>query len=168
MLPVSPLVHSLPFPLSSFFPSLPPSPSSLPFLPPSLSSLPPYPSSLPLSLHFFFPHPSALFMTADSRRVSLTMVLTLTTILSPFLTFLHLPSTPPSLYPLRPYSLTNSGKADSQRRLLANCVEEFGLAVLGDVMGDLQVAKGTWSMWGKQSAYNFLLDDITACSISIK
>ena len=65
------------------------------------------------------------------------MVLTLTTFLS--LPPLHLPSTS-----LRPYSLTNSGKADSQRCLLANGVEEFGLAVLGDVVGDLQVAKGTW------------------------
>lgn len=144
--PLSSLSSLLLLPLPSSLSFLSSFPSSLPLLP---SSLPPYPSSLPLSLHFFFPHPSALFMTADSRRVSLTMVLTLTTILSPFLTFLHLPSTPPSLYPLRPYSLTNSGKADSQRRLLANCVEEFGLAVLGDVVGDLQVAKGTWSMWGR-------------------
>lgn len=50
-------------------------------------------------------------------------------LLPSFLSFLSLQTSP-----LRPYPLTDSGKADSQRRPPANGVEEFGLAILADVM----------------------------------
>ena len=40
-------------------------------------------------------------------------------------------------------SLTNSGKADSNRSFLANFTEEFGFGVFGDVMSHFKVSKGT-------------------------
>lgn len=116
-------------------------------------------SSLPpsiLSCYFMqtIPLPSAFFMITDSlARHDASGVNPNPLPLPSFLSFLSLQTSP-----LRPYPLTDSGKADSQRRPFADGVEEFGLAILADVMGDLQVAKGTWST----ETENFLHDDITA------
>lgn len=42
--------------------------------------------------------------------------------------------------------LTHGGEADSDGRCLADMFKQFGLAIAGDVMSHLKVAKRSWIM----------------------